>query len=129
MPVADNQMKYGSKRRRNLPPFGRWFAKGSRLLSRCDRRPRRRSEPGPVRCLRERCAEVQVVMAAAAREFVTPTAFQAVCERAVPEIQRDRTPQPQQTVRVYFAEAVSIRAHTNGTLLRCPLMRASPGTC
>src|ERR1700739_245998 len=36
-----------------------------------------------VRRLRERGAEVQVVMTAAAREFVTPTTFQAVSGRTV----------------------------------------------
>jgi phosphopantothenoylcysteine decarboxylase/phosphopantothenate--cysteine ligase len=39
--------------------------------------------PDLVRRLRERGAEVQVVMTAAAREFVTPTTFQAVSGRAV----------------------------------------------
>jgi len=39
--------------------------------------------PELVRRLRERGAEVQVVMTAAAREFVTPTTFQAVSGRAV----------------------------------------------
>src|ERR1700759_2011673 len=37
--------------------------------------------PDLVRRLRERGAEVQVVMTAAAREFVTPTTFQAVSGR------------------------------------------------
>src|ERR1700739_1372535 len=39
--------------------------------------------PDLVRRLRERGAEVQVVMTAAAREFVTPTTFQAVSGRTV----------------------------------------------
>ena len=39
--------------------------------------------PDLVRRLRERGAEVQVVMTAAAREFVTPTTFQAVSGRVV----------------------------------------------
>ncbi|MEZ5514714.1 MAG: bifunctional phosphopantothenoylcysteine decarboxylase/phosphopantothenate--cysteine ligase CoaBC [Steroidobacteraceae bacterium] len=39
--------------------------------------------PDLVRRLRERGAEVQVVMTAAAREFITPTTFQAVSGRAV----------------------------------------------
>ncbi|HVN44144.1 MAG TPA: bifunctional phosphopantothenoylcysteine decarboxylase/phosphopantothenate--cysteine ligase CoaBC [Steroidobacteraceae bacterium] len=39
--------------------------------------------PDLVRRLRERGAEVQVVMTAAAREFVTPTTFQAVSGRQV----------------------------------------------
>jgi len=39
--------------------------------------------PDLVRRLRERGAEVQVVMTAAAREFVTPTTFQAVSGRPV----------------------------------------------
>jgi len=39
--------------------------------------------PDLVRRLREHGAEVQVVMSAAAREFVTPTTFQAVSGRAV----------------------------------------------
>jgi phosphopantothenoylcysteine decarboxylase/phosphopantothenate--cysteine ligase len=39
--------------------------------------------PDLVRRLRERGAEVQVVMTAAAREFVTPTTFQAVSGRSV----------------------------------------------
>ena len=39
--------------------------------------------PELVRRLRERGAEVQVVMTAAAREFVTPTTFQAVSGRTV----------------------------------------------
>lgn len=39
--------------------------------------------PDLVRRLRERGAEVQVVMTAAAREFVTPTTFQAVSGREV----------------------------------------------
>lgn len=39
--------------------------------------------PDLVRRLRERGAEVQVVMTAGAREFVTPTTFQAVSGRAV----------------------------------------------
>jgi phosphopantothenoylcysteine decarboxylase/phosphopantothenate--cysteine ligase len=39
--------------------------------------------PDLVRRLRERGAEVQVVMTAAAREFVTPTTFQAVSARPV----------------------------------------------
>jgi phosphopantothenoylcysteine decarboxylase / phosphopantothenate---cysteine ligase len=39
--------------------------------------------PDLVRRLREQGAEVQVVMTAAAREFVTPTTFQAVSGRAV----------------------------------------------
>jgi phosphopantothenoylcysteine decarboxylase / phosphopantothenate---cysteine ligase len=39
--------------------------------------------PDLVRRLRERGAEVQVVMSAAAREFVTPTTFQAVSGRTV----------------------------------------------
>src|ERR1700736_238742 len=39
--------------------------------------------PELVRRLRERGAEVQVVMTAAAREFVTPTTFQAVSGRPV----------------------------------------------
>ena len=39
--------------------------------------------PDLVRRLRERGAEVQVVMTAGAREFVTATTFQAVCGRAV----------------------------------------------
>src|SRR5215831_15129651 len=39
--------------------------------------------PDLVRRLRERGAEVQVVMTAAAREFVTATTFQAVSGRAV----------------------------------------------
>jgi len=39
--------------------------------------------PDLVRRLRERGAEVQVVMTAAAREFVTPVTFQAVSGRAV----------------------------------------------
>src|SRR5436190_22660363 len=40
--------------------------------------------PDLVRRLRERGAEVQVVMTAGAREFVTPTTFQAVSGRTVP---------------------------------------------
>src|SRR5215470_10309203 len=39
--------------------------------------------PDLVRRLREQGAEVQVVMTAAAREFVTPTTFQAVSGRSV----------------------------------------------
>jgi phosphopantothenoylcysteine decarboxylase/phosphopantothenate--cysteine ligase len=39
--------------------------------------------PELVRRLRERGAEVQVVMTAAAREFITPTTFQAVAGRSV----------------------------------------------
>ena len=39
--------------------------------------------PDLVRRLRERGAEVQVVMTAAAREFVTATTFQAVSGRSV----------------------------------------------
>src|SRR5216110_3834410 len=39
--------------------------------------------PDLVRRLRERGAEVQVVMTAGAREFVTPTTFQAVSGRTV----------------------------------------------
>src|SRR5579862_158585 len=39
--------------------------------------------PDLVRRLRERGAEVQVVMTAAAREFVTPATFQAVSGRSV----------------------------------------------
>src|SRR5580698_761429 len=39
--------------------------------------------PDPVRRLRERGGEVQVVMTAAAREFVTATTFQAVSGRSV----------------------------------------------
>ncbi len=38
--------------------------------------------PDLVRRLRERGAEVQVVMTTAAREFVTPTTFQAVSAEA-----------------------------------------------
>ena len=39
--------------------------------------------PDLVRRLRERGAEVQVVMTAGAREFITPTTFQAVSGRSV----------------------------------------------
>src|SRR5256885_15085201 len=45
--------------------------------------------PDLVRRLRERGAEVQVVMTAGAREFVTPTTFQAVSKRMVRSDLRD----------------------------------------
>jgi phosphopantothenoylcysteine decarboxylase / phosphopantothenate---cysteine ligase len=76
--------------------------------------------PDLVRRLRERGAEVQVVMTAAAREFVTPTTFQAVSGRAVRTELWDATAEAAMghIELARWADAVLIAPATAGFLAR-----------